>query len=223
MHVVVVGCGRVGSGLAMSLTRDGHSVSIIDKRAAAFRRLPADWEGDTVTGFGFDRDHLEQAGIRRANAFAAVTSGDNSNILSARIARETYEIENVVARIYDPRRALIYQRLGIPTVATVTWTTEQVLRRLFPEVSTTEWTTPSGDVSLIERSLPPAWAGRRIVDLDLEGRIKVVALTRADQARIVSPDLVGQEADLLHVVVHRGAAEELERRLSHQPAPGEKR
>src|SRR5438270_13475066 len=132
MHVIVVGCGRVGSELAQGLERAGHSVAVVDKQAKAFKRLPDRFTGNQVVGFGFDRDHLEQAGIREASALAAVTSGDNSNILTARIARETYEIQNVVARIYDPRRAVIYQRLGIPTVATVAWPTDQALRKLFP-------------------------------------------------------------------------------------------
>src|SRR5438874_3654666 len=135
MHVVVVGCGRVGSELAVTLESEGHSVAVVDKNRNAFRRLPERFQGRQVLGFGFDRDHLEQAGIREAEALAAVTSGDNSNILTARIARETFEIPHVVARIYDPRRAVIYQRLGIPTVATVTWTTDQVMRRLFPETA----------------------------------------------------------------------------------------
>ena len=215
--MVVVGCGRVGSGLGISLVGDGHSVAIIDKRPDAFRRLPEDWGGQTVVGFGFDRDSLEEAGIRRAGAFAAVTSGDNSNILAARIARETYEVESVVARIYDPRRATIYRRLGIPTVATVTWTTDQVLRRLFPERAEVEWSSPAGEVRLIERALPPAWAGRRIAQLDEPGRIRVVGLTRADEARLAT-DEIGQEGDILHVAVHGDGAAELERRLAGETA-----
>src|SRR5947207_10589881 len=160
VHVVVVGCGRVGSELAAELESQGHTVAVIDKNRNAFRRLPERFTGRAVLGFGFDRDHLEQAGIREAEALAAVTSGDNSNILTARIARETFEIPNVVARIYDPRRAAIYQRLGIPTVATVAWTTDQVLRRLIPQRAGTEWTDPTGDISVIERQPPEGWAGR---------------------------------------------------------------
>src|SRR3954471_23655339 len=119
MHVVGVGGGRGGSGLSFALQQEGHHPAALDKNHNALRRLPERFTGRAVLGFGFDRDHLEQAGVRDATALAAVTSGDNSNILTARIARETYEIRNVVARIYDPRRAVIYQRLGIPTVATV--------------------------------------------------------------------------------------------------------
>ena len=215
VHVIVVGCGRVGSELAVALERDGHDVAVIDKDRRAFqKRLPERWTGRAVVGFGFDRDHLEQAGIREAAALAAVTSGDNSNILTARIARETYEIPNVVARIYDPRRALIYQRLGIPTVATVTWTTDQVMRRLFPEVSVTEWTDPTGELALLERALPPAWAGRRIQALDMDERIRVVALRRGSQSKLIVRDLVGQEGDILWFAVRKDAIDELERRLA---------
>src|SRR6058998_1588074 len=162
MHVIVVGCGRVGAELATNLERDGHSVAIIDKSKAAFTKLPERWSGRAVLGYGFDRDHLEQAGVREAGALAAVTSGDNSNVLTARIARETYQIQNVVARIYDPRRAGIYQRLGIPTVATVAGTTDQVVRKLFPDKWANEWSAASGTVDLIERMLPANWAGRKL-------------------------------------------------------------
>jgi trk system potassium uptake protein TrkA len=214
MHVIVVGCGRVGSELAVNLDQAGLSVAVIDKNRNAFRRLPERWSGRAVLGFGFDRDHLEQAGIQEATALAAVTSGDNSNILTARIARETYQIPNVVARIYDPRRAVIYQRLGIPTVATVTWTTDQVTRRLFPEQTSTEWTDATGVVSVVERSLPEGWAGHKLAALGEAGRFRLVALTRAGQARIAGPDVVGQEGDVLHIAVTKDALDELERRLA---------
>jgi trk system potassium uptake protein TrkA len=217
MHVIVVGCGRVGSELAVALEQDGHSVSIIDKNRNAFRRLPERWTGRAVVGFGFDRDHLEQAGIREATALAAVTSGDNTNILTARIARETFEIASVVARIYDPRRAVIYQRLGIPTVATVSWTTDQVLRRLFPERSVSEWTDQTGMVSLIERELPDVWAGRKLADLDEGDRFRLVSVTRAGESRLVSAGLVGQEGDILHLLVRRDAEDGLEERLRTHP------
>src|SRR5947209_5325586 len=213
MHVVVVGCGRVGSELAAELEAQGHTVAVIDKNRNAFRRLPERFTGRAVLGFGFDRDHLEQAGIRDAGALAAVTSGDNSNILTARIARENFQIPNVVARIYDPRRAVIYQRLGIPTVATVTWTTDQVMRRLFPETSVTEWTDPTGEVSVIERSLPDSWAGRSLSGLIDPDRFQVVMVTRGGQAVLDCTDLVGQEGDVLLLAVRAGAAEELEGRL----------
>src|SRR4051812_26938497 len=214
VHVVVVGCGRVGSELAVSLEADGHTVAIIDKDRNAFRRLPERFTGRAVLGFGFDRDHLEQAGIREAEALAAVTSGDNSNILTARIARETFEIPNVVARIYDPRRAAIYQRLGIPTVATVAWTTDQVVRRLLPGEHPADWTDASGKVSLVERDLPGVWAGQRLSKLEEPGRFSLTAVTRLGAARVVEPDLVGQEGDVLHFMVDAGALDALHARLT---------
>ena len=214
MHVIVVGCGRVGSELAVALDRSRHSVAIIDKNRDAFRKyLPEDWGGRTVHGFGFDRDHLEEAGVGDAGALAAVTSGDNSNILAARIARETYEIPRVVARIYDPRRAVIYQRLGIPTVATVTWTTDQVMRRLFEDEASTEWAEPTGQVVLVERTLPDAWAGRTLTPLAERAGVRLVSLTRAGQAQLASDALVGQEGDLLHLAVRKDAVDSLEERL----------
>ncbi|MGH9190258.1 MAG: potassium channel family protein [Acidimicrobiales bacterium] len=213
MHVVVVGCGRVGSELAVALDNGGHTVAVIDKNRNALNRLPERFTGRGVLGFGFDRDHLEQAGIREASALAAVTNGDNSNVLTARIARETYEIPHVVARIYDPRRALIYQRLGIATVATVSWTTDQVMRRLLPEQSVSEWTDATGGVRLVERALPEAWAGRRLVDLEERDRIRLVMLTRAGQARLCGAEVVGQEGDILHVAVRGDALDDLLGRL----------
>ena len=216
MHVVVVGCGRVGSELAAELEAQGHTVAVIDKNRNAFRRLPEKFTGRAVLGFGFDRDHLEQAGVRDAGALAAVTSGDNSNILTARIARETYEIQNVVARIYDPRRAVIYQRLGIPTVATVAWTTDQVLRRLFTEKSVSEWSDASGHIEVVERTLPDSWAGRKLTELDEGDRFRLVAINRGGESRLASLELVGQEGDVLYMVVRRDARDNLEARLGEE-------
>jgi trk system potassium uptake protein TrkA len=218
MHVVVVGCGRVGSELAASLEQSGHSVAVIDKNPSAFRRLPKAFTGRTVVGFGFDRDHLEEAGIERAGAVAAVTSGDNSNILSARIARENFGIDRVVARIYDPRRALIYERLGIPTVATVKWTTDQVLRRLLPSGEAPhEWIDPSGKVSLVEYAIPTKWCGKKLDGLNEAGKFWLTAVTRFGAAEVVGVDAVGQEGDTLHIVVDISALDALRERLEQGP------
>jgi trk system potassium uptake protein TrkA len=219
VHVIVVGCGRVGSGLAVSLTAEGHTVAVIDKNERAFRRLK-DWDGQRLVGSGFDRDDLEKAGSERAGALAAVTSGDNTNILTVRIARETYEIPNVVARIYDPRRAEIYQRLGIPTVATVTWTIDQVRRRLLSDDDVREWTDATGRLTLVERSLPDSWAGRPLSELEKPGRLTVVALTRAGQPRLDVRELTGQEGDVLHLAVLDDVLRELDAEQAHQPGSG---
>ncbi len=213
MRVIVVGCGRVGSGLAVRLQQEGHAVAIIDKVANAFRRLPDGWGGQTVVGFGFDRDVLLEAGIQEANALAAVTSGDNSNILAARIARETFEIPHVVARIKSPTRAVIYQRLGIPTVATVSWSVDQVMRRLLPEEGVTAWTDPTGEINIVEHLLPESLCGHPYAELIDAEEFKPVLVTRGGQSRLVGPSTVGQEGDLVHFAVRTGAVGELERRL----------
>jgi trk system potassium uptake protein TrkA len=218
VHVVVVGCGRVGSELAGALEKQGHTVAVVDKRREAFRRLPTGFGGYRIVGFGFDRDTLGEAGIEEAGALAAVTSGDNSNIMSARVARETFQVERVVARIYDPRRAAIYQRLGIPTVATVSWTTDQVLRRLLPGAHPADWTDATGRVSLVERDLPRHWAGKPLAALDEAGRFTVSAVTRLGEARVVEPGLLGQEGDVLHFVVDAGALDALQERLASTEA-----
>ena len=217
MHVVVVGCGRVGSELAGQLEKSGHTVAVIDKNPSAFGRLPTSFAGQRVLGFGFDRDHLAEAGIERAGAVAAVTNGDNSNILVARIARETYGIERVVARIYDPRRAVIYQRLGIPTVATVAWTTDQVMRRLLPGDQPHDWIDPSAKICLVEQALPPAWGGKKLAELNEPGRFWLTAVTRYGAAQIVDHSLVGQDGDVLFFVADVGALDALRERIDAGP------
>jgi trk system potassium uptake protein TrkA len=217
MRFVVVGCGRVGSELAMLLSREGHEVSVIDKNPRALQRLAMDWGGKGIVGYGFDRDALEEAGIAGADALAAVTNGDNSNILTARIARETYQVPNVVARIYDPRRAVIYRRLGIPTVATVTWTVDQVVRRLLPERTVTEWSAPGGEVVVVERALPAAWVGFRLDELELPGQARFAASARGGRALVPKAGALGQEGDVLYLAVAAASLPELEARLAKGP------
>lgn len=214
MHVVVVGCGRVGSGLARDLTEQGHTVAVIDKSEGAFRRLGPDFTGATHVGIGFDREILERAGIDGAGSLAAVTSGDNSNIVIARVAKETYGIERVVARIYDPRRARIYQRLGIHTVATSIWTVEQVLRQVIPQAHAVEWTDPAAEVSLIEHHVTAALAGTAFTELDLDGIAQPVAYSRLGHTSLVSPELACQEGDVLYLAARNDRLDQLDARLS---------
>lgn len=214
MHVIVVGCGRVGSELAGTLAADGHSVAVVDKSSTAFRRLPAGFNGQVIEGYGFDRDTLIKAGVEQAAALAAVTNGDNSNIVTARVARENFGIEYVVARIYDPRRAAIYQRLGIPTVATVAWTTDQVLRRLLPEQFHSEWLDATGKVALVELAVPAALAGTKLAALNEPGSWWLTTISRLGQARVTTGDLIVQEGDIAHFVVEVGALDRLRERMN---------
>jgi trk system potassium uptake protein TrkA len=220
LHVVVVGCGRVGAGLARILEEQSHTVAVIDKQSKAFRRLPEGFSGRTIQGVGFDRDHLRAAGIEEAGALAAVTSGDNSNIMVARTAREVFGLERVIARIYDPRRAAIYEKLGIPTIATVQWTTDRVLRRILPDAPATEWADPSASVVLIERPVAQSWAGRRLADLDLDGLARVAALSRLGVGQVPAPDLVTQEGDVVYMTVGADQIQDLDAHLAGESTGG---
>jgi trk system potassium uptake protein TrkA len=195
-----MGCGRVGSTLARDFQNLGHSVAVIDQDREAFRRLGADFNGLTVAGIGFDRDTLLEAGIERADAFAAVSDGDNSNILAARVARETYGVKNVVARIYDPGRAEIYQRLGIPTVATVLWTTDQIMRRILPSGAKSEWQDASGKVQLSEVHLHSDWYGNPVLIIEELTKARVAFITRLGEGLIPDEHTVLQEGDVLYVL-----------------------
>lgn len=217
MHVVIMGCGRVGSGLAKDLEAAGHTIAIIDQNREAFRRLGADFNGRTVSGVGFDRDTLLEAGIEQADAFAAVSNGDNSNILAARVARETYGVANVVARIYDPARAEIYQRLGIPTVATVLWTTDQIMRRLAPEGSRSEWRDASGTIQLCEVHLHAGWYGNPAALIESSTSARVAFITRLGDGLIPNEHTVLQEGDLVHVMVAESDLAVVELALAKSP------
>ncbi len=220
MHAVVVGCGRVGSSVAAALEEQGHTVAVIDKDRRAFGRLPVGFAGRRIAGLGFDRDRLGEAGIEEADSLAAVTNGDNSNIVVARVARETYQVERVVARIYDPRRAAIYERLGIPTIATVHWSTERVLRRMLPDRPAVEWTDPSARIHLVERVVPPGLAGKPCAGVEVAGRVRVAAHGRLGTSRVAEPEAILQEGDVLWLVVTDEAVPEIDAVLRGDGAGG---
>ena len=215
-----MGCGRTGSVLAQMFEDRGHSVAVVDQNPNAFRRLGAGFEGRRVTGLGFDRDTLVEAGIQEAYAFAAVSNGDNSNILAARVARETFGVSNVVARIYDPGRAEVYQRLGIPTVATVPWTADQMIRRLLPVGATPEFRDASGVLMLSELRVHPGWVGRRMKALEAVSGGRVAYLTRLGEGLVPGPDTVYQEGDLVHLIMREVDAPAVEAALVAPPPQG---
>ena len=200
-HFVIMGCGRVGSALARGLEDRDHTVSIIDSNPDAFRRLGPSFNGTKVTGIGFDQTVLERAGIEKADAFAAVSSGDNSNIIAARVARETFGIQQVVARIYDPGRAEVYQRLGITTVATVKWTADQVLRRLLPAGAEPDFRDPSGTIRVDQVPIPEIWVGHRTVEFQEQSKSRIAWIDRLGEGILPNAESVIQEGDLLHLVM----------------------
>ncbi|MCG6566455.1 potassium transporter TrkA [Tessaracoccus sp. ZS01] len=217
MHIVIMGCGRVGAMLATGLEKRGHSVGVIDQNPEAFRRLGNDFKGITVEGIGFDREVLEAAGIRRADAFAAVSSGDNSNILSARVVRENYHVSNVVARIYDQGRAEVFERLGIPTVATVKWTVTQMLRRLLPAGSQPVWSDPTGDARLMQIHVHNGWVGRRVSELSAAADAPIPFLLRVGRGLVPDRDTIYQDGDLIFVACYTERVDELETLFANAP------
>lgn len=220
MHIVIMGCGRVGSTLAHILEDQGHSVAVIDQDAEAFRRLGSGFKGRKITGSGFDRDVLIEAGIEEADAFAAVSSGDNSNIISARVVRESFGIQRVAARIYDPRRAEVYQRLGIPTVATVRWTADQMLRTLIPDGAESLWRDPTGKIVLAEVAYSERWLGAKVKLIEQSAGTRIVFISRLGQAVIPEPGTVLQEGDLIHVISDEADLERITAELAKRTEGG---
>lgn len=220
MYVVVMGCGRVGSALAAGLERIGHEVAVIDRDESSFRRLAPDFAGHRVVGMGFDREVLVEAGIERAEAFAAVSSGDNSNIIAARVARETFGVECVVARIYDAKRAAVYERLGIPTVATVPWTTDRFLHTLIQDDAITKWRDPSGAVAVAQLNLHEDWYGRTVTDLEIATGSRVAFIVRFGDGILPNRKTVIQADDTVYVAAVSGTVSEA-MALAGNPPPAE--
>jgi len=220
VHIVIMGCGRVGSTIAHILEDQGHSVAVIDQDPDAFRKLRPGFKGSKITGIGFDRDVLIEAGVEQADAFAAVSSGDNSNVIAARVVRESFGVERVVARIYDPRRAEVYQRLGIPTVATVRWTADQMLRKLLPEGAQPLWRDPTGQIVLAEVAYDDHWLGEKVSALEEAARTRIAFISRLGEAMLPGPGTVLQEGDVVHLVADERDVDRIAADFAKPAAPG---
>jgi trk system potassium uptake protein TrkA len=214
--VIIVGCGRVGSELTIQLSKAGHDVTIVDKRPTAFDRLPPGFEARTLVGLGFDRELLVEAGVKEADAFISVTNGDNSNIVSARVAREYFHVPKVIARIYDPRRAEIYERLNIPTVATTTWGVKQILLMLSHEREEIKESLAGGDLFRMRLEIAPHLVGKPVRALNVEGKILVAGVDRGGHGFIPVASSSFQEGDIVHLILHKDAVDLLDEML----APG---
>ena len=223
MHVVVMGCGRVGSAIARRLEDVGHSVAVIDQDPEAFRRLGPDFAGRQVTGLGFDRQTLLDAGIDSAGAFAAVSSGDNSNIISARVARETFGVQHVVARIYDSKRAEVYERMGIPSVATVPWTVNRLLRELLAVKVSELWREPTGQVLLMRVTVTDVWVGRRLSELEVASGARAAWLVRYGEAQLPTAATVLQDGDQLVVASTDAISQRVHKVVEQGPGGGGQR
>ncbi|GGS50639.1 MULTISPECIES: potassium channel family protein [Actinokineospora] len=220
MHVVIMGCGRVGASMAAALERLDHTVAVIDRDHQAFRRLGPDFHGQQVVGVGYDRGVLIEAGVERAGAFAAVSSGDNSNIISARVARETFGVEHVVARIYDPKRAEVYERLGIPTVATVPWTTDRLLRTLLPDGVASAWRDPTGKVALLNVPVHEDWVGRSVRDFQGATGARVAFIMRFGSGILPTAKTVIQADDQVYVAALSGTVSDVTAAAAAPPEEG---
>jgi trk system potassium uptake protein TrkA len=210
LNVVIMGCGRVGSDLTVELCQAGHRVSVIDKRADAFDRLPPGFDAKQIVGLGFDREVLEGAGIKDADAFLAVSSGDNSNIVSARVAREYYNVPHVIARINDPRRADIYERFNIPTVAPVRTAVKQIMLLMFHPREEIRESMAGGDLLRMRVELPTHFVGRPVQEFAEVGRIQVIGVERGGTGFIPLAESTFQEGDVAQVIIHRDAIEALD-------------
>jgi trk system potassium uptake protein len=217
VHVVIMGCGRVGSSLSAAVERLGHTVAVIDKDVQAFRRLGTDFHGQQIVGVGFEKKVLIEAGVERAGAFAAVSSGDNSNIISARVARETFGVEQVVARIYDAKRAEVYERLGIPTVATVSWTTDRLMRTLLPDGVASAWRDPTGKVAIVHLPVHEGWVGHTVSSLEQAISARVAFIMRFGTGVLPKYKTVVQADDQIYVSVLSGTISDVSSAASQPP------
>jgi trk system potassium uptake protein TrkA len=220
VYVVIMGCGRVGASLSAALERLGHEVAVIDRDPQAFRRLGPDFAGRQVVGQGFHREVLIEAGVERAQAFAAVSSGDNSNIISARVARETFGIEHVVARIYDAKRAAVYERLGIPTVATVPWSTDRLMRMLLPDGVASAWREPAGTVAILPLPVHEDWVGRPVRELERATGSRVAFIVRFGTGVLPKADTAVQAEDVVYVAAVTGTVSEVTAAAAVPPQEG---
>lgn len=214
MRVVIVGCGRVGASVARQLSQEGHDVVVIDKDPAAFENLGKVFQGQTIEGIGFDKGVLEQAVVEKADAFAAVTSGDNSNIVCAVIAKDVYRVPIVAARIFDPRRAEIYRSLGVPTVSAVVWAAHQIRDLLSHRNISSHISLGNGEVEILEIEASMRLAGKKVADLNIPGEIQVVAITRLGKAFMPTTETTFEENDKIEVAVLSTAMPRLENMLS---------
>ena len=214
MKIIVIGCGRVGSGLAQTLSLRGHAVSVVDTDPRAFERLGPAFKGLTVAGVGFDRTALLQAGIKRADGLAAVTGSDEVNVVTARLANQFFRVPRVVARLYDPRKAEIYRRLGLQTITPVTWGINRIAELLsfFPLATTASL--GNGEIDLVEAEVPPLLVGRLVSEVTIPGEVHVVAISRGGKTFLPPQATALQPGDWLHLALLAASADRLKASLA---------
>lgn len=216
MRFIVVGCGRHGAGLAQLLSMRGHSVTVVDSDANAFVRLASDGKVQTVTGVGFDRAVLLAAGIERADGLAAVTGSDEVNIVVARTARQRFHTPRVVARLYDPRKADIYRRLGIQIIAPVAWGVNRLADLLVYSEFDVQLSLGGGEVEIVEVSAPPLLEGRSLSALSIPGECSVIAIRRGAQTFLPDTGARFRHGDVIYLAMHARSVGRLHEMLGEQ-------
>ena len=208
MNIIIIGCGRMGSGLAHLLSLRGHALTVVDKEERAFAALGPAFKGRTLVGIGFDRAVLLAAGVERADGVAAVTNSDEVNIVAARIARTMFRVPSVVARVVDPQKAEIYQRLGVQTISTTVWGINRIANLL----SNNELDVIcdlSSSAQMVQMTLPAQLAGRTVQNLTIPGEVHVVAIKRSGQTFLPTGSASLQAGDLLYLAVQAASADRL--------------
>jgi trk system potassium uptake protein TrkA len=216
MNVVIMGCGRTGEQLALLMLDQSHHVVVIDQDASALARLPANPRCQTVRGVGFDRDVLLKAGIEEAETFAATSRSDNANIVAARIAHNIFRVPRVVARLQDPHKVEVYQRLGLVTISPAHWGAQRISELLTHTDLAPVMTFGNGEVALIAVELPVAFAGRLVRDVTVPGEVNVISITRSKTAIVPTTGTELQSGDTLHLAVLASAMERVEALLGGQ-------
>lgn len=209
MRFIIIGCGRVGAGLAQTLSWRDHQVTVADNDPTAFERLGPQFKGQIVVGVGFDQEVLLHAGIKQADGLAAVTTTDEANVVVARVARQIFRVPRVVARLYDPRKAEIYRRLGLQTITPVIWGINRLAELLCYSHLDPITSLGSGEVDLVEAEIPPLLVGRTVNELTLPGEIQVAAVSRAGRTFLPTRGTVFQAGDLVHLVILTASADRL--------------
>ena len=213
MKIIVMGCSRVGSQVSQLLVKMGHEVIVIDHDTNAFARLGPDFKGRIVRGIGFDRNTLLEAGVETAEAFVAASSSDNANIVAARTARNLFHVPRVVARLYDPLRAEIYQRLGLTTISTTGWGAERIVEVVTHTDLDTIHVFRDGGTSLIRVEIPAQLNGHQVIQMNVPGEVMVVAITRNDQTFIPVSGTEFHGGDIVYLTVIPSSMNRLEQLL----------
>src|SRR5512137_376142 len=213
MKVIIVGCGRVGAYTAAALAREGHDVMVIDKDPLAFRLLPNGFSGRTLVGYAFERSVLEEAGIAEADALVAATAGDNTNAVTARVAKEVYRVPDVISRIYDPQRAEIYRRYGVQTFAPTAWSSGKIIELLTSADIERELTFGNGEVQMLAAWVPEHLIGKPVNDLRVPGEIRVALIVRMGRGLLPVSGTTFEKDDQVHVLVHESAVNKFQKMM----------